>query len=221
MISTEARRLQALDAKRQRLAAQLASTDLISSGSVVQRFMPCGKPNCRCHADPPQLHGPYWQWTTAVGGKTVTRRLSERQAHLYQQWIANRRRLQGLVAEMEKVSRQAAEILLADPESSPQPASARLPTGSPRARPSRRVTQQLAQALLDVTELVEPLTEAAQEWLDASDSGDRQTVAEARQALQTALDESPTLAEGLIRLAQLIASGSRSRPTFSGPSSEG
>jgi len=74
--------------------------------------MPCGKPGCRCHADPPQLQGPYWQWTRAVRGKTVTRRLSEDQARIYREWIANRRRLLAIVAEMEEVSRQAAELLL-------------------------------------------------------------------------------------------------------------
>ena len=74
--------------------------------------MPCGKPGCRCQADPPQLQGPYWQWTRAVRGKTVTRRLSEDQARLYREWIANRRRLLAIVAEMEEVSRQAAELLL-------------------------------------------------------------------------------------------------------------
>lgn len=31
-----------------------------------------GTPGCRCKADPPQLHGPYWQWTRKVAGKTVT-----------------------------------------------------------------------------------------------------------------------------------------------------
>jgi len=58
-----------------------------------RRFMPCGKPGCRCQADPPPLHGPYWQWTRVVAGKTVTRRPTEPQARLYQEWIANRRRL--------------------------------------------------------------------------------------------------------------------------------
>ncbi|MGH8903826.1 MAG: DUF6788 family protein [Egibacteraceae bacterium] len=40
----------------------------------------CGSPGCRCHADPPQPHGPYYQWTAKANGKTVTRRLTEHQA---------------------------------------------------------------------------------------------------------------------------------------------
>jgi hypothetical protein len=106
------RRLAALEAELARLKAQITSVGFISPGSVVRRFMPCGKPGCRCQGDPPQLHGPYWQWSHKVGGKTVTRRLTEDQARLYQQWIANRRRLGELLLRMEEVSGRAAAILL-------------------------------------------------------------------------------------------------------------
>jgi len=112
MTAAESRRLEAYQAKLRRLAGELTDIGFISSGSVVRRFMPCGKPSCRCQADPPQLHGPYWQWTRAVRGKTVTRRLSEDKARFYREWIANRRRLLAIVAEMKEVSRQAAELLL-------------------------------------------------------------------------------------------------------------
>jgi hypothetical protein len=49
------------------------------------------RPYCACHADPPRLHGPYWLFTAKLNGKTVNKRLSEREARLYQQWIANDR----------------------------------------------------------------------------------------------------------------------------------
>lgn len=114
MTPAEMRRLEAYQAKLQRLASELTDIGFISWGSVVRRFMPCGKRGCRCQGDPPQLHGPYWQWTRAVAGKTVTRRLTEPEAQLYQEWIANRRRLSRTIAEMEKVSQQAGEILLRD-----------------------------------------------------------------------------------------------------------
>ena len=44
----------------------------------------CGHANCRCHADPPQLHGPYHQWTRKKNGKTATRILSDDQLADYQ-----------------------------------------------------------------------------------------------------------------------------------------
>lgn len=92
--------------------AELAQIGFISSGSVVCRHTSCGKPGCRCQTDPPQLHGPYWQWTRKVGGKTVTRRLTQAEADLYRQWIDNGRRLNKIIADMEKISAKAGEVLL-------------------------------------------------------------------------------------------------------------
>src|SRR5215472_2785734 len=117
MLSSEAR-LHELQDRHRDLARQILELGLISQGSVVLRHTTCRTPGCRCHADPPQPHGPYWQWTRYDSGKTITRRLTEPQPRLYQEWIANRRRLADIIAEMEKVGEQAAEILLqqAQPE---------------------------------------------------------------------------------------------------------
>jgi len=73
----------------------------------------CGTAGCRCHADPPRLHGPYYQWTRKVKGKTVTVRLSEQQARLLKQWIANARRLDKTLAEMQRLSERITEPLFA------------------------------------------------------------------------------------------------------------
>ena len=107
------RQLQALRDRLQELAAKLANTGFVSSGTLVSRYVTCGKPSCRCHADPPQLHGPYWDWSRSIGGRTVSRRLSEPQARLYLEWIANRRAALEILAEMEEVSAHAADVLLA------------------------------------------------------------------------------------------------------------
>ena len=94
------------------LKGELQKLGFISRGSVVQRYTSCGKPGCRCTAEPPQLHGPYHQWTTKVDGKTMTRRLTAEEAALYERWIANGRQLNEIVAEMETTSRRAIELLL-------------------------------------------------------------------------------------------------------------
>jgi hypothetical protein len=99
----------------------LAQVDFIAKGSVTQRHLPCGKPTCHCHADPPQLHGPYWQWSSAVEGKTVTRSLTEDQARLYREWIANRKHLEAILEEMHAIASQATELLLTETQSPPRP----------------------------------------------------------------------------------------------------
>jgi hypothetical protein len=72
----------------------------------------CGYP--RCHADPPQLHGPYHQWTRKINGKTVTRiltddQLTDDQLTDYQPWFDNQRRLRDLITELETLSQQIAD----------------------------------------------------------------------------------------------------------------
>jgi hypothetical protein len=169
--------------------------------------MRCGKSYCRCHADPPQLHGPYWQWTRAVKGKTVTRLLTEDQARLYQQWIANRRRLTKILAEMDKVSERAAAILLQQPDLPSPP-----PTGPPDdsiaasvSQPAFPVTRQLAELWVQVSELASPVADAAQQWLEAKDDGDRELIAEAREDLDSALTEAHELLPAMARLLRLAS----------------
>src|SRR5438876_11717341 len=88
------RELARLRARYAKHAAELTKVGFMLKGSVVQRFLPCGNPGCRCHGDPPQLHGPYWQWTSKVRGKTVSRMLSADHARRSREWIANWKRFE-------------------------------------------------------------------------------------------------------------------------------
>lgn len=92
-----------------RLRDEIAAIDFALPGSVVERRMRCGKPNCRCRADPPELHGPYLQWTRRGANGTVTRYLSPEQVERYQPWFDNARRLRQLASELEALSLQVVE----------------------------------------------------------------------------------------------------------------
>jgi hypothetical protein len=80
---------------------KLARTGKILPGSLQQRHTRCGRAGCACQADPPRPHGPYWQWTRKVAGKTVTRRLTPEQTERYRPWIDNDRRIRELLARLE------------------------------------------------------------------------------------------------------------------------
>jgi hypothetical protein len=111
----------ALRARRAELAAAIAGIGFTATGTVLQVRTVCGSPGCACHADPDKRHGPYWQYTRKVRNKTVTRRLTPAQAALHQEWIANERVLRGLLAQMQQISDQARDLLLADPSQGQQP----------------------------------------------------------------------------------------------------
>lgn len=95
--------------QRGRIAAELAGIDWALPGTITHRTMRCGKHRCHCHADPPQLHGPYIQWTQAAAGKTRTRLLTAAQLARYQPWMDNAARLRDLVHELEALTLHAVE----------------------------------------------------------------------------------------------------------------
>jgi hypothetical protein len=90
--------------RARQIARQLAGIGFVLPGTLTERLTRCGRPGCRCHADPPVLHGPYHQWTRKVAGKTVTRILSDDQLADYQDWFDNQRRLRALITELEAIS---------------------------------------------------------------------------------------------------------------------
>jgi hypothetical protein len=89
--------------------AAIASTGKVLSGSITQRQTHCGNPRCKCMADPPKLHGPYYQWTRKVRQKTVGRWLSADQRDDYQEWIDNHRRIRELLDRLEAISEEVLE----------------------------------------------------------------------------------------------------------------
>jgi hypothetical protein len=142
MTTASAARLASYERRYQELAGQLAQIGYIASGSVAQRFNRCGKDNCACHKDPPRLHGPYWHFTAKVDGKTVNKRLSDREAHLYEEWIGNDRKVRDLLAKMRALAAQAAPLILAEEPPTPGESDGRenKRRRSPESarRPSRR-----------------------------------------------------------------------------------
>ena len=101
--------------RHQALAARLGQVGFAVSGSLIRRYTRCGKPGCRCQADPPTPARPLLPAHPQSRGKTVTTRLTAGQAARYAEWIANQHELRCLIAEMEQISRQAAELILGKP----------------------------------------------------------------------------------------------------------
>ena len=99
----------AQQAARDKIVAQLAVTGFALPGTLTVRTYACGKPNCRCHADPPRLHGPYAEWTRKVGGKTVTRRLTPDELADWQPLFDNAKKIRALLAELQNLTLEIIE----------------------------------------------------------------------------------------------------------------
>jgi hypothetical protein len=103
-------------AARDRIAAGLAAAGYALPGTLTVRAYACGKTGCRCHADPPRLHGPYAEWTRKIGGKTVTRRLTPAELAEYQPLFDNAKKLRTLLTELQDLT---LEIIEADNSQEP------------------------------------------------------------------------------------------------------
>lgn len=141
MVDEPARRLLVMSltrtqrAKAARITAELAKLGPTLPGTLSRRQTRCGKPSCRCHADPPQLHGPYWWWTRSVEGKTVTRMLPDELYERYRPFFDDQLRARQLLAELDVLGLAALET---DPSYGQH--RGRGPS-SPRAVDSPRSTQ--------------------------------------------------------------------------------
>ena len=132
-------RLEVCRAEYAAAKARLADVGFICEGSLVERYTRCANPNCRC-AQPDGRHGPYYQLSWKQAGKTVSRLLSVDDAALYEEWIANRRRLESALEDMKDLSRQAGEYLLAaEDRAFPRPAAS--PSAGRLSRPCEVLRQ--------------------------------------------------------------------------------
>ncbi len=88
-----------------RLTAELAAAaGPALPGTLTVRAYACGKPSCRCHGDPPALHGPYAERTRKIGGKTITRRLTDAELADWQPLFDNARKIRALLAELQELT---------------------------------------------------------------------------------------------------------------------
>jgi hypothetical protein len=114
MTQRDTARLASYERRYRELAQRLSQIGWIASGSVALRTERCGRTYCACASDPSRRHGPYWHFTAKVDGKTVNKRLSEHDAHLYEEWIGNDRTVRSLLAEMREVATKAQALMLAE-----------------------------------------------------------------------------------------------------------
>ena len=79
----------------------ISACDFLSSGTLSSRTKVCGRPNCRCAIDPDYQHGPYYEWNRRSDGRLTHKIISEEQAELVAQAIANHREVLRLLSLWE------------------------------------------------------------------------------------------------------------------------
>ena len=89
------------------LRSQLHDLGYFCKGTILERRMKCGQPNCACHQDPSKRHGPYWEWTYKLQGKTVNVKLTPAAGPIYEAASQQYRKLKSLLSRLERLSHKA------------------------------------------------------------------------------------------------------------------
>ena len=91
------RRELSLEARIATLKRAMVRLGDLRPGKLSQQYNVCGKADCRCKADPPQKHGPYYQLSFTRNGKSSTQFVRKEDLAVVRLQSRNYQRLQELI----------------------------------------------------------------------------------------------------------------------------
>jgi hypothetical protein len=111
-LTSDHQTLQRLHSLYRDLAARLAGIGFIWRGSITERWLTCGRADCECAKDPRARHGPYLYWTSKEKGRSVARLLHPPESDILQEWVNNRKEMDGILRQMYNLSHKAFKVAL-------------------------------------------------------------------------------------------------------------
>jgi hypothetical protein len=94
----------------ERIKAEVAGLGDLRPGTVSVQYNTCGTPNCRCKADPPEKHGPYYQLSYTRSGKSRTESIRPESLAQVRSEVRNYQLLQALVDQLIDASIELAQL---------------------------------------------------------------------------------------------------------------
>lgn len=95
----------ALRQRRQGLAQQLPPVTETLRGSLVERYVTCGNPACKCAKG--ERHGPVWYLTVTLGrGRTVGGIVPSEKLDQVRSWIENYHKVKDHLEKISEINRE-------------------------------------------------------------------------------------------------------------------
>ncbi len=98
--------------KIETIKKKLAGLGDLRPGNLSEQYNVCGNPNCRCKADPPQKHGPYYQLSWTRKRKSKTRFVKKPQLRSVRSQMKNYELLQTLLDQWIEASIELCDLQL-------------------------------------------------------------------------------------------------------------
>jgi len=106
--------IKSLERRIDRVKEKLLAIGDLRPGYLSEQYNVCGNPRCRCKADPPQRHGPYFQLGWKRKGKDTTRFIRKDHVDEVRAQIQNYKKMQKLLEEWIDLSIEKCELKLAE-----------------------------------------------------------------------------------------------------------
>jgi hypothetical protein len=95
----------ALRQRRQGLVKLLPPAGEVLRGSLVERYVTCGNPSCKCARG--ERHGPMWYLTVTLGpGRTTGGIISADQLEQVRRWVENYQQVKGDLERISEINRE-------------------------------------------------------------------------------------------------------------------
>ena len=101
-----------LEKQIQKVKQQIAELGDLRPGALSQQYNVCGNPSCRCKADPPIKHGPYYQISFTLKGRSTSQFVRQEDVALVRRQLANYHRLRELIDEWIALAFQLSKLRL-------------------------------------------------------------------------------------------------------------
>lgn len=86
-----------LERQIEKVKRDLAALGDLRPGSLSTQYNVCGSPGCRCKADPPQKHGPYYQVSFSRKGKSSSKFVKKEDLPTIRRQLKNYERMKELI----------------------------------------------------------------------------------------------------------------------------
>ena len=113
LFGMDANRETQLEVEIGKVKEELSGLGDLRPGSLSTQFNVCGSPNCKCKADPPQKHGPYFQVSFTRKGKGSTKFVKEDDLPAIREQLRNYGRMKELIDRWIELSMELSNLRLA------------------------------------------------------------------------------------------------------------
>lgn len=104
--------IEKLQSQMEKIVSEIGGLGPMRRGSLVERYLPCGKPGCHCGRPDSRGHGPKYSLTYKVKGRTKTEYISPEQVPLVREQLHNHARFLELSKRLVETSEQIGRLRL-------------------------------------------------------------------------------------------------------------